>query len=61
MIVQEAERIGYEDVAEKSRAYISDVHSCILNDIFRELMKLEQKQSHVESEAPEQLGGMAIG
>ncbi len=42
----------------QSRAYI---HSCILNDIFSELMKLEQKQSHAESEAPEQLGGMKLG
>jgi len=43
--VQEAEKQGYGHIADKSRAYISDVHSCILNDIFRELMKLEQKQS----------------
>lgn len=59
--VQEAEKIGYGDVADKSRVYISDVHSCILNDIFRELMKLEQKQAHAQSEASEQLGGMALG
>lgn len=59
--VQEAEKIGYGDVADKSRAYISDVHSCILNDIFRELMKLEQKQSQTPTEVPEQLGGMSLG
>lgn len=41
-----------------SRAYI---HSCILNDIFRELMKLEQKQGHAQSEVLEQLGGMKLG
>ncbi len=37
------------------------VHSCILNDIFRELMKAEQKQGNEQSETPEQLGGMDIG
>ena len=39
----------------------SDVHCCILNDIFRELMKLEQKQNHARSDVTEQLGGMALG
>ena len=42
----------------QSRAYS---HSRILNDIFRDIMKLEQKQGHAESEAPEQLGGMKLG
>ena len=37
------------------------VHSCILNDIFRELMKAEQKQDYEQSEATEQLGGMNLG
>lgn len=37
------------------------VHSCILNNIFREFMKLEQKQGHVQSEVLEQLGGMRLG
>jgi len=59
--VKEAEKQGYGDVADKSRVYISDVHSCILNDVFRELMKMEQKQGHVQAEAPEQLGGMNLG
>jgi len=59
--VQEAEKIVHGDIADKSKAYISDVHSCILNDIFRELMKLEQKQSHNQSKSSEQLGGMSFG
>ena len=59
--VQEAEKNGFGDVADKSRAYISDVHSCILNDIFRELMKLEQRQSNTQTEAQEQSGGMTLG
>lgn len=59
--VQEAEKQGYGHIADKSRAYISDIHSCILNDIFRELMKLEQKQNQTPKEAPEQLGGMTLG
>lgn len=59
--VRKAEKQGYGNLADKSRAYISDVHSCILNDIFRELMKLEQKQDHIQSEVLEQVGGMKLG
>lgn len=35
--------------ADRSRAYITDVHPCIVNDIFKELMKIE-KQKNMEEE-----------
>lgn len=35
--------------ADRSRVYITDVHPCIINDIFKELMKSE-KQKDVEDE-----------
>lgn len=35
--------------ADRSREYITDVHPCIVNDIFRELMKIE-KQKNMEEE-----------
>ena len=60
-VVRKAEKQGYGNLADKSRAYISDIHSCILNDIFRELMKLEQKQDHMQSEVLEQVGGIKLG
>lgn len=34
--------------ADRSRAYITDVHPCIVNGIFRELMKIEEQQNKEE-------------
>ena len=58
---QEANKRGYEDIADKSRAYVSDVHSTILNGIFHELMKLKQKQEQEHKEISEKLGGVPLG
>ncbi len=56
-VAVESKKRGFGDSGDKSSVYISDIHSCILNDIFRVLMKLEQKQDHTQ----EQLGGMNLG
>lgn len=34
--------------ADRSLAYVTDVHPCIVNDIFRELMKIEKQQNMEE-------------
>lgn len=34
--------------ADRSLTYVTDVHPCIVNDIFRELMKIEKQQNMEE-------------
>lgn len=38
--------------ADRSRAYITDVHPCIVNDIFKQLMKIERQRNVEEKYTP---------
>lgn len=38
--------------ADRSREYITDVHPCIVNDIFKQLMKIEQQRNVEDKYTP---------